>query len=257
MGSDMTDDKESLAEKFLQYFQVELVVSAEDKQAVFEVRYRVYCEEFGYESGENFPDKAETDEYDEKSLHCLIRHKSSGKAAGCVRLVPALNGEDGLLPFEKYCSEGIDQPFVESLGLGRNDMAEASRLAVDGAFRRRAGEAASRFGDIRVIECTAGEKRTFSLIAISALLACTALADMAGRPYVFAMMEPFLPRLLKPSGVLWQKAGETIQYHGERALYVIKPQSIIDNMVPELKALYFGIHQQIAKTYTAEKLSLG
>ena len=257
MGSDMTDDKESLAEKFLQYFQVELVTSAEDKKAVFEVRYRVYCEEFGYESGDDFPDKAETDEYDEQSLHCLIRHRSSGRPAGCVRLVPALNGSDGLLPFEKYCAEGIDQAFVESLNVERDDMAEASRLAVDGAFRRRAGESASRFGDVRVIDCSAGEKRTFSLIAIAALMACTALADMAGRPYVFAMMEPFLPRLLKPSGVLWQKAGKPIQYHGERALYVIKPQSIIENMVPELKELYLGIHQQIAKTYRAEKLSLG
>ena len=253
----MSNDKESLAENFLQYFQVELATSVEDKRSVFEVRYRVYCEEFKYESGESFPDKAETDEYDGRSLHCLIRHKSSGMAAGCVRLVPAASGVAGLLPFEKYCAGSIDHSFVKSLNAERSGIAEASRLAVDGAFRRRAGESASRFGDVRVIECSAGEKRTFSLIAISALLACTALADLAGRPYVFAMMEPFLPRLLRPSGVLWQKAGKPIEYHGERALYVIKPQSIIDNVVPELRELYTGIQEQIAKTYVAEKLSFG
>jgi len=253
----MDEEKASIAEKFLEYFDVELATSAETKKAVFEVRYRVYCEEFRYESGDSFADKAETDEYDDRSLQCLIRHRSSGKAAGCVRLVPAGSGVDGLLPYEKYCAEGIDHNFVGSLNLQRSGMAEASRLAVDGAFRRRAGESASRFGDVRVIDCSASEKRTFSLIAISALLACTALADLAGRTDVFAMMEPFLPRLLKPSGVLWQKAGKTIDYHGERALYVIKPQSIIENVVPELKELYTGIHQQIAKTYIAEKLSLG
>ncbi len=245
----MKNEKESLAEKFLQYFQVELATSAKDKKAAFEVRYRVYCEEFGYESGDQFPDKAETDEYDERSLHCLIRHKSSGIAAGCVRLVLATENADDLLPFERYCAESIDTTFVDSLKIVRNDMAEVSRLAVDGAFRRRSGESATRFGEMKSIDCSAAEKRSFSLIAISALLACAVLADLSGRKDVFAMMEPFLPRLVKPSGITWQQAGKTIEYHGERALYYTKTQSVIDNLVPDLKELYRAIYEQIAKSY--------
>ena len=246
----MTEGENSLAEKFLQYFQVELATSAAQQKAVFEVRYRVYCEEFKYESGESFPDKAETDEYDEQSLHCLIRHKSSGKVAGCVRLVPASNGISKLLPFEKYCPESVDKVFVENLKVERCEIAEVSRLAVDGAFRRRPGEAATRFGEIEALDCSAAERRTFSLIAISGFLACTALADLSGRSDVFAMMEPFLPRLVKRSGICWQQAGKTIQYHGDRALYYIKTQSAVDNMVPELKELYLAIHQGIAEAYS-------
>ncbi|MEZ0123296.1 MAG: PEP-CTERM/exosortase system-associated acyltransferase [Candidatus Reddybacter sp.] len=247
----MNNEKESLAERFLQYFQVVLATSEEDKRAVFEVRYRVYCEEFRYESGENFPDKAEMDEYDDRSLHCLIRHKSSGRAAGCVRLVPASNDITDLLPFEKYCTASVDAAFIESLKSERCEIAEVSRLAVDGAFRRRGGESATRFGEIETMDCSAVEKRTFSLIAISGFLACTALAELSGRSDVFAMMEPFLPRLVKHSGICWQQAGKTIQYHGERALYYIKTQSAVDNMVPDLKVLYLAIYQEIAQTYSA------
>lgn len=247
----MSNDKESLAEKFLQYFEIELATSAAQKKAVFEVRYRVYCDEFEYEPGERFPGKAEYDEYDASSLHCLIRHKSSGMAAGCVRLVPASNNADELLPFEKYCAESIDRVFVESLKTERCKIAEVSRLAVDGAFRRRAGEAATRFGEIESMDCSAAEKRTFSLIAISGFLACAALADLSGRSDVFAMMEPFLPRLVKRSGIYWQQAGRTIQYHGDRALYHIKTQSAVDNMVPDLKELYLAIHRKIAQSYSA------
>ncbi len=247
----MNDEKESLAEKFLQYFQVELATSVEDKRSVFEVRYRVYCDEFRYEPGERFPDKAEYDEYDESSLHCLIRHRSSGMAAGCVRLVPATSDAADLLPFEKYCTESIDRAFVESLKIERSDICEISRLAVDGAFRRRSGEAATRFGEVESMDCSAAEKRSFSLIAIAGFLASTALTELSGRNDVFAMMEPFLPRLMKRSGIVFERAGKTIQYHGDRALYYIKTQSAIDNMVPELKELYHAIHQQIAKPYAA------
>ena len=247
----MVNEKASLAEKFLHYFEVELATSTAQKTAAFEVRYRVYCEEFGYEPGERFPEKAEFDEYDDRSLHCLIRQKSSGDVAGCVRLVPASDDAGELLPFEKYCAESVDKVFVGNLKAERSKMAEVSRLAVDGAFRRRSGEAATRYGDIEAMDCSAAEKRTFSLIAISGFLACAALADLSGRSDVFAMMEPFLPRLVKRSGICWQQAGKTIQYHGDRALYYIKTQSAVDSMVPDLKELYLAIHQQIAKPYSS------
>ncbi len=246
----MSDCQSSLSDKFLQYFQVELATSDADKKAVFEVRYRVYCDEFRYEPGDRFPDKAECDEYDEYSLHCLIRHKSSNLPAGCVRLVPAdVIKDGGLLPFEKFCSESIDTAFVENLKADRNGMAEVSRLAVDRTFRRRAGEAATRFGEVEALDCSAAEKRTFSLIAIAGFLACAALAELSGRTDVFAMMEPFLPRLVKRSGIEWQQAGKTIEYHGERALYHIKTQDAVDNMVPELRSLYDAIYQKIAQSY--------
>ncbi|MDX1734231.1 MAG: GNAT family N-acyltransferase, partial [Halioglobus sp.] len=91
-----------MSENFLRYFDVVYAGSADLMQEVYGIRYRVYCEEFKYEPSVAFPDKQEKDEYDESSLHALILHKSSGLAAGCVRMVSAAPNDEPL-PFEKNC----------------------------------------------------------------------------------------------------------------------------------------------------------
>ena len=79
----------TLADAFLSYFDVRLVTSSAMRVKAAQIRYRVYCEEFGYEAADNFPDHKETDEFDAHSLQCLITHRRSGRAAGCVRMVCA------------------------------------------------------------------------------------------------------------------------------------------------------------------------
>ena len=243
----MNDQENSLADTFLRYFDVALATTEEQKKAAYHIRYRVYCEEFGYEPGERFPNHEETDEYDDHSLACLITHRSSGMPAGCVRLVPALDHEP--LPLEKYCGGSLDTEFIEALALQRSTLCEISRLAVDGAFRRRAGEAATRFGEVEALGCSRQEIRTFPMIAIAAFLASTALTEVSGRTNVLAMMEPFLPRLLKRSGILFQRAGQDIEYHGMRAPFFITTRDALENMRSDLKKLYDIIHANVRRDY--------
>lgn len=240
----------SLAKSFQKYFSVELATKPGQKRDVFRIRYRVYCEEFKYESADRFKDnEEECDEFDEHSLHCLIRHRS-GMPAGCVRMVPTnVNQLEDLLPFEKYCKKSLDEAFISRLNLDRNTMCEISRLAVDGAFRRRSGEALTRFGEVDAMDCSQQEKRTFSLIAVAGFLAATALTDLTGRTNVFAMMEPFLPRLMHRSGIEFAQAGRDINYHGIRAPYFITTQAALESMKLELKELYQIIKQQIELNY--------
>ncbi len=239
----------TLAESFKKYFTVELVNSLAMKQKVYHIRYRVYCKEFKYEPVENCPDEMETDEYDDYSLHCLIIHKASNVPAACVRLVPAsIHGHRVPLPFEQNCSQSIDSDFIKQLNLERETQCEISRLAVDGLFRRRSNEALTRFGNIN-FDFSKEERRSFQMLAVSAFLTATVLTELSGRSSVFAMMEPFLPRLLKRSGILFQRAGKDIDYHGVRAPYFITTQSALDNMLPELLELYQWIHQQIKHSY--------
>ncbi len=239
-----------LSEHFLTYFDVSFAASEAQKSDVYGIRYSVYCDEFQYEPAHLFPDHEEKDAFDAKSLHALVTHKSSGRPAGCVRLVSPTgpDGED-LLPFEKHCAESLDRAFVDGMALDRNSVCEISRLAVDGAFRRRAGERVTRFGEVEGLDCTQQERRTFSLIAVACFLAATALTDLAERTNVFAMMEPFLPRLLKHSGIIFQRAGQDIDYHGTRAPYFITTQSALDNMLPDLRELYNEIHRRIGSSY--------
>lgn len=238
------DNKDpSLTERFQQYFAVEFAATPEQKREAYRIRYRVYCEEFGYEPADRFPDNAEYDEYDDIALHCLITHRATGTPAGSVRIVPAA-GVDGLdlMPFEKHCGDCVDQDFVKALQVPRNTMCEISRLAIDRQFRRRFGEVATRFGQAEAMDFSNQDQRAFSLISVAAFLATTALTDLTGRTNAFAMMEPFLPRLLTRSGIYFQRAGSDMDYHGIRAPYFITTQAVLAGMQPELQALYDEIY---------------
>ncbi len=241
-----------LAENFLRYFDVCYAATEEQKSEVYGIRYSVYCDEFGYEPADLFPNHEETDEFDAASHHALITHKSSGLPAGCVRLVPpgVCAGEEDVLPFEKNCEDSLDDEYIRGLELDRARVCEISRLAVDGAFRRRAGEKITRFGEIQGLDCTQQERRTFSLIAVTCFLAATSMTVLTRRTDVFAMMEPFLPRLLKRSGIIFNRAGADIDYHGSRAPYFIRTQSALDNMRPDLKELYNEVHARISQDFS-------
>ena len=247
-------DQGSLTESFLKYFTIDLASTPVQKERVYKIRYRVYCEEFGYEPADRFPDKSEHDTYDDHSVHCLITHKSSGLTAGCVRLIPAtINDTNHALPFEKSCSESLDNEFIRSLNLDRKTMCEISRLAVDSTFRRRAGEKKTRFGVMDALDCSHHEQRTFGLIAVATLLGATALSSLTGRTNAFAMMETYLPRLLKRSGIIFQKIGGEVEHHGIRAPYYITTQSMEENILPDLKELYEAIYEKIMRSYADQQ----
>jgi len=236
----------TLINDFERYFTMHYAQTQKQREEIFGIRYRVYCEEFGYEASTQFANQMEIDEYDDYSFHCFITHNGSGKAAGCVRLVPAVtNSIDKALPLEKYCAESLDNEAINSYHLDRNKVCEISRLAIDGSFRRRPGEAATRFGDIHFLECSKEEQRTFSLIAVSVFLSSLAVGELTGQTQGFAMMEPFLPRMLKRSGIVCQQIGKEIDYHGIRAPYFITAKTTLEGMRPEYQELYKRIYQQM------------
>lgn len=235
----ITEKTSSLVEDFQEYFALELVSSREQLESVYRIRYRVYCEEFGYEPLEAFPSKQEEDEFDAHSSHCLVRHKATGMPAGCARLVHV--DESTLMPMEKYCGSSIDKGAIRRFDGARDTICEFSRLAVDGAFRRRSGEGATRFGEISSLDITKREQRTFSLLAISTILAAFAMSDTIGRPNCFAMMEPFLPRLIERSGIIVYPAGEEVDYHGKRAPYFFETHQTVLGMAEELQDFYHTI----------------
>ena len=241
------DSNTSIAKSFDQFFSVTLVDSGQLMEQAQRIRFSVYCEEFGYENPHEFPDGQETDGYDEQSTHALIVHKSTSTAAGCVRMVPTLKASpQTALPFEKFCCDSLDHDFVDSLDLDRATVCEISRLAVHSAFRRRgAKEHQTRFGHVEELDFSPQERRTLPIIAVSAYLAATAITDKSGHTNVFAMMEPFLPRLMSRSGINFQRAGKDIEYHGARAPYFITTQSALETMNEHLRELYQLIRDQL------------
>ena len=131
---------QSISDGFLDYFDVCLSTTPEQRKELARMRYRVYCEEFGYENAADFPSRLEADEFDDYSHHCMVSHKRSGRPAGGVRLVCA--SETHILPIQKYCLESVYTEYAEALLTDQDSTCEFSRLTVDTGFRRRLWPAA-------------------------------------------------------------------------------------------------------------------
>lgn len=240
----------SLFMDFASYFDLSIAMTPEERARVYEVRYHVYCEEFGYEPVERFRDGRETDDYDAKSLHCLVTHRATQRPAGCVRLV-LVEGDDHM-PMEDHAAEAIDAAFMQRFAAERAGICEISRLAVDGEFRRRRGERETRFGATETFQFAEREKRTFPLIAVSLFLASAAAADILGRKHLFAIMEPFLPTILRRTGVKFERIGEDFDFRGVRAPYYANIDDLIREAPDELRLCFEVVKQQFTNSMFPE-----
>ena len=127
----------NLASHFDRFFEALPAVDDATRREVFRLRFAVYCEEHGYEAPSAFPDGEEHDAYDNDSTFALIRHRASGRAAGCVRLITNERTADLRFPFEQLCSGQLEPHLRDLLLVSRDRFGEISRLAVHQDFRRR------------------------------------------------------------------------------------------------------------------------
>ncbi len=252
----MQNENSVLASRFHEYFKIGMARTQVDLDKTYRIRYRVYCDEFGFLPAENYPGGLESDEYDSFSHTCLITHRLSNMPAACVRLVPAVNdsGSTYPLPYELLGPDVLDEEFHRQLEVPRDKIAEISRLAVDGAFRRRTGEAETRFGEIDALDIDSMEKRTFGLISVAAFLASCAMGELCKFTAGFAMMEPFLPRLMVRSGIHFTKVGADIDYHGLRAPYYVQLNSVLQTMHPDLRLFYKSVYQAISVDFVTHAI---
>lgn len=234
----------SRLEEFNKYFELAPAITQEQRNMVYQIRYRVYCEEFGYESTETASNRnhQETDEFDDQSLHCLVTHRESGVPVGCVRVV-MVEGDD-VLPMEIHAGKSIDQKFLGGFAGRRNVMCEISRLAVDSAFRRRRREQESPIGNVDALGAREWERRTFPLIALSLMVGAGALADLLDRRHCLAIMEPFLPVMMRRAGIHFSRIGEDFEFRGTRAPYYCNMAELFDTAPEELRAYFHTMRKQ-------------
>lgn len=240
--------QESLAEHFKQYFSLQKALTNELKNQVYQLRYDVYCDEFQYEK--NCLEHREVDTFDQYSQHILIKHNTSGRFAGCVRLVtPPAHHLEAPFPFEECCLSSVDtKQFMRIAEEGRQFIGEISRLAVHRDFRRRPGESSNPYGanmSQNNLQTSADEQRLFPFISVSLYLASAAIALENGLKYVIVMMEPRLSRLLARFGIRFARIGEEMEYHGIRAMFYIDRKMLFDNLKPELRELFDFVAEQI------------
>lgn len=97
---------------FKKYFEVLICDTEESKKIHHNIRYKVYCEELGYEDKEKFTDKLEKDEYDEFSTLFIVKYKPTEEYVAAFRIIEASKTK---LPIEDICTlhEDIDYKSIE------------------------------------------------------------------------------------------------------------------------------------------------
>jgi len=153
------------------------------------LRYKVYCEERGFEPGEG---GIEQDEYDDNARHVLIRSRATGEVYGTVRVVLSKRDEGGLgFPMQRVCEDYVLAPLPACA------TAEISRFALT---RDRTGisPAAAALMRLYLVQ---------GIIQISGELGLT---------HWCAIMERTLLRLLRSTSIYFLPVGPTVEYHGTR-----------------------------------------
>ena len=214
---------QEILESFKTYFEMVPARTAALKKEVYKLRFQVYCNEVQFEDPDSFPDGLETDEFDEQSIHYLIRHKQTDSYAATTRLIlPDAQNPEKPFPIEIHSTIDNLEPIQ---GFPRKKLAEISRFCVSKDFKRRKSDNANTTTGIdekSVEQYTKEEKRTFPHITI-ALIACQIVASEEQDIHRwFAVMEPALFRFLSVLGIRFTKIGPVIEYHGKREPGIIK-----------------------------------
>ncbi|MGY6214541.1 PEP-CTERM/exosortase system-associated acyltransferase [Methylolobus aquaticus] len=208
----------SIDEAFNDYFEIVPATSPELKNEVYRLRYQVYCLETGFENPDDYPDGLERDEYDESSIHSLIRHRSTGLYAATTRLIlPDPSNPDRPFPIERYAKVALPG----SVGkIDRMHLSEISRFCVSKEFKRRRGEQGSATGlnDQNFNEwfATPDERRAFPHITLALMACITRMSAQYGLSHWFGLMEAPLIRMVALLGIYWTAIGPPVEHHGRR-----------------------------------------
>jgi len=228
----------SIASAFNNYFQIIFADTPALREEVYRIRYKVYCQELQYEPVNEHPDGLERDVYDVRSQHCLLLHRSTGRYAGCIRLVmPDPADKAAKLPFEKLCANSLYSDIAEPIFAKRQLLGEYSRLAVPEEYRRRKADKGHPFGNIEMVEASQFDQRRFQHIPLGLYLAGAAVAVRMGLDGVIAMMEPRLARHLKRFGMIYEQIGDVVDHHGPRAPFYCSRYMLFKFLDCEMKKM--------------------
>ncbi|MDL1967693.1 MAG: PEP-CTERM/exosortase system-associated acyltransferase [Deltaproteobacteria bacterium] len=192
------------------------------KNAIYQLRYKVYVEEFAFEKKEDHPNGYEKDEYDENSIH-FAALDGNDEVVGAVRLV--LNSEKGF-PIEHAVKTKFigDKPSLDKI-------TEISRLAVSSNFRRRKED--GQFGVESYIKKSEGgilpdkgpasdqqEKRKRPVIVLGLYKILYHASKRMGITHWYMITEEKLFYTLIKYGFIFYQIGEPVQHHGTRVPYL-------------------------------------
>lgn len=183
-------------------------------QRIYQLRYEVYCEEYGFLPKKNYPNHREMDEFDAHSLHfCTFNRRH--ELVGYVRLVQA----DALrtFPFQNHCKllfEGTRLPEAAHT-------LEISRLMVRKNYRRRVGDLCAGVRPSFKGLTPEHDHRSHSpQILLSLYRQIYSYSRQHGIRYWVAAMERSLARIMGRMNFGFHQLGPPTDYYGVVAPYL-------------------------------------
>lgn len=211
---------------------------------VYRLRYKVYCDEWGFEKPEDHSGGLEIDQYDAQSVHIGALLKETGLLIGTIRII--LHSNMGF-PIEKHCHIEKDLSWLDKARIG-----EISRLAVSKDYRRRAVDKLLYNDGQELVERDffhdQDERRKNEFLIIMGLYICMYKESLAlGLTHWYALMARGLYILLSRTGIDFQQAGPQLEYHGVRIPYIGSILDIHDKLCRG-KAEYFETYEKAIVT---------
>lgn len=177
----------------------------------FRIRHQVYCLEKKFFAGSDADGGRETDHYDARSLHGLLRYRKNGAFVGTIRLIlPADDREPTSLPlYRLWHAAGLPLSDLPPIA----GMAEISRFAISKRFRQRADDGLYGYA-YDADELARDERRMIPHLSLGLMRLALRLGSGRGITGACALMEPTLMRLLARLGIHWQAVGPMIDCYG-------------------------------------------
>lgn len=195
---------------------------------VYRLRYKVYCEEWGFENPEDHPGGLERDEFDDHSIHFGALSAESGELIGTIRII--LNSELGF-PIEHHCAFDKDLSFID-----KSRIAEISRLAVSKDYRKREVDKliyndGRNQEEILAHSHVNKERRKHELYIIMGLYVCMYKVSLSlGLTHWYGLMAKGLYVLLRRSNIHFFPIGPELDYHGRRVPYLGDIDALAKNL---------------------------
>lgn len=186
------------------WFSTQIITDPQEMQAIYRLRYRVYCEERRFLPPENYPDGAETDAFDAQSVN-FAAFDQDGRVAAAVRLVCPEKAR--ALPYQEHCHlyDGMVQPDPAKAG-------EVSRLVLNKGYRTPPGGGGT------------------GTVVMEVYRAMYQYSHEHGIRYWYAAMERPLLRMLARIGVVFERIGPEVDYFGPVAPFLLDLEELDRNL---------------------------
>jgi N-acyl amino acid synthase of PEP-CTERM/exosortase system len=213
---------------FHEYFEIVVADTPELLKEAFSLRYYIWCITERYFDASSYQDQLEKDEFDERSVHILLRHRSSDTFVGTARLILSNSKfKDSKLPIELHTH--FYSEFTDFKPL-RPYTAEISRLAIRNDFLKRKEDL--YFGNsINTMEnFKRARGRRFPHPMLALMVGLIQICAKLKIYYWFSAMTPALNRLLGFYGMQHDPIGPFVDYYGLRRPYYISLFDMLERM---------------------------